>query len=234
MSRKTSSAKFPIKGFREGLLITIGEGEWEEMIDALLLQIDERSDFFRGAKIAIDIGERALNAAELGRLRDEMSGRGVSLCAVLGKSAMTQAVSESLGLSTEPQVLKQTKNEVGLALTGGEDAILIQKSIRSGMLVKYPGHVIVDGDVNPGAEILAGGSIYIWGKLRGTVHAGIGGAEGAVICALEMNSQNLRIANIGKIDYSFLSKLKKTPKKVYLEDTQLIIADWKQKLLSNK
>ncbi len=51
------------------------------------------------------------------------------------------------------------------------------------------------GDVNPGAEIIAAGSVVVWGRLRGLVHAGALGDVEAVICALELNPTQLRIAD---------------------------------------
>jgi len=220
--------RLPIKGFREGLLISIGAGSWEKASETLLEQIDDKSDFFKGAKIAIDVGEREVHASELGQLRDCLSERGVSLFAVLGKSAMTQAVSESLGFSTEKQILKQDRNGIGTALSGGEAAVLIRKTVRSGVSVKYPGHVIVDGDINPGGEVLAGGSVYVWGKIRGAVQAGIDGSKEAEICAMEINSKNIRIANIDNIDHYILDKIKKSPKRIYLKNSKLIITDWRE------
>jgi septum site-determining protein MinC len=53
----------------------------------------------------------------------------------------------------------------------------------------------VVGDVNAGAEIVADGSIIIWGRLRGTVHAGATGAAKALVCALELKPTLLRIAD---------------------------------------
>ena len=50
------------------------------------------------------------------------------------------------------------------------------------------------GDVNPGAEIIAGGSVIVWGRLRGMVHAGAGGDEKAIVCALDLAPTQLRIA----------------------------------------
>ncbi len=52
---------------------------------------------------------------------------------------------------------------------------------------KTPGSVVVLGDVNPGAEIIAGGNVIIWGRMRGTAQAGIDGDETAIVCALEMS-----------------------------------------------
>jgi septum site-determining protein MinC len=52
------------------------------------------------------------------------------------------------------------------------------------------------GDVNPGAEIVAGGNIIVWGALRGTAHAGAMGDEGAIICALELAPRQIRIGSL--------------------------------------
>jgi septum site-determining protein MinC len=54
--------------------------------------------------------------------------------------------------------------------------------------------VVVFGDVNPGAEIIAEGNVIIWGRLRGMVHAGAKGNRNAVICALDLSPTQLRIA----------------------------------------
>jgi septum site-determining protein MinC len=220
--------RYPIKGFKEGLLITLGEGNWQSVTKALLAQIDDRPDFFKGAKIAVDVGERAIHAAEMGLLRDKLSERGVSLFAVISKSTLTEAVAETLGLSTHKSLLKDRGENVRNAIIDGEKAVLLQKTLRSGTSVKYPGHVIIDGDVNPGSEIVAGGSIYIWGKLRGTAAAGVDGSENAVICALDFNPAGMRIANIVKEGQIIKLKIKKNPQKAFIHNGTITISDWKQ------
>jgi septum site-determining protein MinC len=220
--------KLQIKGFREGLLINLGEGDWKTVSTTLLGQIDDRADFFRGAKISIDVGERSVHAAEMGQLRDKLSERGVILFAVISKSLATEAVAESLGLATHKSVLKDNNETIKNALVEGEKAVLVQKTLRSGASIKYPGHVIVDGDVNSGAEIIAEGSIYIWGKLRGSTSAGINGMENTVICALDFNPEKMRIANIVREGQSMILKIKKIPQKAYIENGSIQISDWKQ------
>ena len=59
-----------IKGIREGLLVTLGDGgDWPTTSQALLGRIDRASDFFKGARLALGVGPRALSAADLGRHR---------------------------------------------------------------------------------------------------------------------------------------------------------------------
>ena len=74
--------------------------------------------------------------------------------------------------------------------------MVVKRTLRSGQVVKHPGHVIVVGDVNPGAEVLAGGDVFIWGRLRGVVHAGAAGDRGAIVCALDLAPSQLRIADL--------------------------------------
>jgi len=220
--------KFPIKGFKEGLLITLGEGDWGTVALTLLTQIDDKPDFFKGAKIAVDVGERVVHAAEMGLLRDKLSERGVSLFAVISKSNLTESVAETLGLSTHKSLLKDRGENIINASMDGEKAVLLQKTLRSGMSVKYPGHVVIDGDVNPGSEIVAGGSIYIWGKLRGTATAGADGSESAVICALDFNPAGMRIAHIVKEGQLIKLKIKKNPQKAFIHNGTIALSDWKQ------
>ena len=59
----------------------------------------------------------------------------------------------------------------------------------------YDGHVVVVGDVNPGAEVVASGDIVVMGALRGVAHAGARGEEAAVVVALQLQPLQLRIAH---------------------------------------
>ncbi len=221
-------SKFPIKGFREGLLVTLGEGDWQKLSDELFAQIDGNLEFFEGAKVAIDVEERRLKAAEVSKLRDNLADRKVTLFALLSKSPATEAVAETLGLSTKKSDLKSGAGELPRALHGGESALFIRKTLRSGASVKFAGDVIVDGDINPGAEILASGSIYVWGKLRGTAHAGIDGSKKEVIAALQIESSNLRIDNIDYQEPKIKVRIKKKAEKAFLDEKNLKIVDWDQ------
>lgn len=72
--------------------------------------------------------------------------------------------------------------------------VLIQRTLRSGQSIFYPGNVVVLGDVNPGAQVTATGDVIVVGALRGMVHAGAGGNEAAVVVAFRLEPTQLRIA----------------------------------------
>ena len=73
--------------------------------------------------------------------------------------------------------------------------ILVQRTLRSGQNLHYDGNVVVMGDVNPGAEIVASGHVLVMGSLRGLVHAGATGEEEATVTALHLAPTQLRIAS---------------------------------------
>ena len=68
-------------------------------------------------------------------------------------------------------------------------------TLRAGETLEAFNDVLIAGDVNPGAMVLAGGNIMIWGRLRGVAHAGKEGNECAKITALQLMPLQLRIAN---------------------------------------
>jgi septum site-determining protein MinC len=218
-----------IKGVRDGLLVTLGEGEWGELQTALLSHIQERAGFFQGARLALDVGNHILHAAELGNLRDRLSEMGISLWAVLSNSPTTEQTAQILGLATRiftPRPERATKS-TSVTHADGEPALLVRRTLRSGMRVTFQGNVIVLGDVNPGAEIIASGSILVWGRLRGVVHAGAEGDEKAVVGALDLHPMQLRIASIVSVTPE--RRGKSQPEMASIEDGQVVADPWDNK-----
>lgn len=74
----------------------------------------------------------------------------------------------------------------------------IFNSIRSGNREEYPGSLVICGDVNSGAEVIAGGNISILGTLRGVAHSGANGNVKAIITANTIEPTQIRIANLVK------------------------------------
>jgi septum site-determining protein MinC len=187
-----------IKGIREGLLLTIkpDAGEWTEMASRVAQRIDEQRAFFKGARVALDVGTRPVRHHELDSLKAVLTNREITLWAVVSASETTQAAARHLGLETTlityNEELETTPVDPEEAGTAG---VVIMRTLRSGRTIRNNGHVIVFGDVNPGAEIIAGGSVFVWGRVRGTVHAGANGDENAVVCALDLIPTQLRIAS---------------------------------------
>ena len=187
---------FQIKGLRDGLLITLAKGEWELLEPALLEHIQSQQAFFRGARVALDVGSVPFRVNELSALRDRLSEQGVSLWAVLSESPVTEKTAQLLGLATRiSKPRPEDQRKYASEELGEESALFVSKTVRSGNRIQFPGHVVVMGDVNPGAEIIADGNIIVWGRARGLIHAGASGNADAVICALDLSPMQLRIAD---------------------------------------
>lgn len=74
--------------------------------------------------------------------------------------------------------------------------LYLRKTIRSGQSISSDGNIVVIGDINPGAEIIAKGDITVWGILGGIAHAGSGGNNYARIRALKLNPVQIRIGEV--------------------------------------
>jgi septum site-determining protein MinC len=217
-----------IKGIRDGLLVTLSDGKWVDLQEVLLKNIQEQSGFFKGARLALDVGNQILHAAELGGLRDKLSDYEVTLWAVISNSPLTEQTAQVLGLATK--IFTPRPEKVGRLVVHhqeGDSALFLQKTLRSGTRIVHPGNVVVIGDVNPGAEIIASGNIVIWGKLRGVVHAGAEGNEKASIYALELVPMQLRIAS--KVAVTPQKKGKSGPEMAQIQNGQVVAMQWEAK-----
>jgi septum site-determining protein MinC len=218
-----------IKGIREGLLVTLNAGSWDEARQALFEHLDQQAEFLRGARLALDVGDQILKAAELGQLTREIARRELTLWAVLGNSPTTERSAQAFGLATR---LPKPKPEpvtpaVDTTVQDGESAVLVRRTLRSGFSLEHFGHVVVIGDVNPGAEVIATGDVVVWGRLRGMVHAGAEGNENAVVCALDLSPTQLRIA--GRIAITPKRRGKPQPEMARLLDGQVVAEAWEPK-----
>lgn len=184
-----------IKGIRDGLLAAFSDASWEEQRDALMLQIMERAAFFQGARLAMDVGSQVLKVNDLVDLRDWLSERNITLWAVVSESPTTETTAQLLGLATRISKPRPEEARHVLETIPDDTALFVPKTIRSGTRIEYPGNVVVYGDVNPGAEIIADGNVIVWGRVRGVIHAGAKGDRSAFICALDLSANQLRIAD---------------------------------------
>jgi septum site-determining protein MinC len=185
-----------IKGLRDGLLVSLDDAPWELQLAALISRVDAQPSFFQGARLALDVSSQVLKVDDLVSLRDQLSERGISLWAVISESPTTEKTSQLLGLATRISKPRPEESRVFAVDDLGEGtALFLDRTLRSGTRIEFAGHVVVLGDVNPGAEIVAEGNVIIWGRLRGMVHAGSKGNRVAVICALDFSPMQLRIAD---------------------------------------
>jgi len=103
----------------------------------------------------------------------------------------------------KPEPAPLPSPEVPAALAKKEDQaspelrqmLVVEKTLRGGQAIETEGSVIVFGNVNPGAQITAGGSVDVRGTCRGVIHAGAAGDVTAFIIADHLLPTQIRIAN---------------------------------------
>ncbi len=218
-----SNERITIKGTSSGLIINIGSGVWQGLLDELDELLTAKASFFKGGRVALRVGPRQLTRPQIESVGHILQQHEVTLWAVESDAPGTQEATVQLGLETElsprpaPEVVQP-----------GGNSILIQRTLRSGQVVQHAGHITIIGDVNPGAEVKAGGSVIVWGKLRGSVIAGNDPeySESAIVCALQLSPMQLRIgaciarapADDGNQDF--------LPEMASIQDGQIVAEAW--------
>jgi len=216
-----------IKGIRQGLLVTLGQGDWGAQLRELEVRLNANPAFFRGGRMALDVGAQELGLPQIERVRALLARHQVELWAVVSTSPFTEASVQELGLVIDLGPLRPRERQA--VPEGGEepfaDGLFVRRTLRSGQSLRHPGQIVVIGDVNPGAEVVAGGDIVVWGRARGIVHAGALGDEEAVICALDLSPTQLRIA--GHIARSPEEKRREpVPEMASVRDGQIVAVPW--------
>ncbi len=159
----------------KGVIVNLNpDFKYSSLKEALLEHVNGASDFFAGVDIYINISGCTFEFSQLQKIMEI-----VSRYEKVNKIYFTD---------------KEKVNENDLSYN--KDSILVKRTIRSGQRVKYPTNIVIVGDVNPGAEVIAAGDIIVLGKLRGVVHAGARGATDAQVVAFKLQPTQLRIASI--------------------------------------
>jgi septum site-determining protein MinC len=229
-----------IKGVGDGLTVTLGAGELDSLAGALDGRLTEQGKFFRGGRVALIVGEREMAPTDLERVSALFMRHKMTLWAVLSENEATREAARGLKLGTRlPGSGTELVGSVA-PLTEAVDpsaapkipseeeqpGLLVRGALRSGRVVETAGHVVVLGDVNPGAEIIAGGDVIVWGKLRGLVHAGAYGDRTAVVCALELVPTQLRIAEFISVPPGGPRDKDPVPEMASVRNEQIVAESW--------
>lgn len=171
----------------------------ETPIEAWLTDIDKllaRSQgFFTGKSVVIDVSDLPLTKDSFLSLLDELSKRDIRILGVEGANPSCidgRIPSLTRGKTAEPK--KEAAPEIATSAPAPASSILIDAPVRSGQQVVHPhGDVTVIGSVASGAEIIAAGSVHVYGTLRGRVLAGAYGNERARIFCRRLEAELMAI-----------------------------------------
>ncbi len=213
-----------IKGTREGVTVTIRDGSWPELMAHLATRLEATSGFFKGARVLIDVGSRPIDAPDMNIAGQLLAQHDMSLVSVISTNAETQAAARLAGYGlVAPEPSRAAADTMVLPSVEG---ILLRRTLRSGQVARHEGHIAVIGDVNAGAEIIAGGDVMVWGKVRGIVHAGAAGDQNAIVCALYLAPMQLRIGSLIARAPEGRETRPKAPEKAFVRDGLIVLEPW--------
>ncbi len=219
-----------IKGTKEGLIILVDpDQDHEEVKKKLLLKMESSKGFFKGAKFSFCNTTMESPAREY---RKELENICKQYGLIPSEDIHWPMGQKTLrGKKTIPFTPKTLEKGIVLPLrqqTQGlndmdpawEQAVLIQKILRSGQKIAAPENLVLLGHVHPGAEIQAGGSVLIAGTCQGSVQAGLNNKRDAVVMALSLNPCLLKIGPYLAAS-DLWPKQSKSPLVAYIQQEQI-------------
>ena len=202
--------------------------DWLEELDAWLRG---SSGFFAGRPVVLDLSAVTLTSSAISHLISELGTRGVRIMGLEGVGP------EKLGPSLPPLVSGGRPAPVEAVSARSEPAppppaperapasLVVESAIRSGQAIFHPdGDVTVLGSVGSGAEVMAGGSIHIYGTLRGRAMAGTSGNRQARIFCRNLEAELLAIDGYYRTAEDLDAELRTKPVQAWLADETLFIA----------
>jgi len=184
-----------IRGVKSGLQLSFAQGaDFDEVQANLLEKLETGSNFFiRGTTVYM---QKGVFSDEQNEALRRMFHRHGMLVSMEFKQPNFSAVPKTTPM-TYPEPAQNTAPEMQFKPQGNSGKMtVINKTIRGGQEVRTDSSVMICGNVNPGAQVIAGGSVDIRGTCRGMVHAGFYGDETAFVVADKLMPTQIRIANV--------------------------------------
>ncbi|MDU2066037.1 MAG: septum site-determining protein MinC [Sporomusaceae bacterium] len=175
------------KGYRDGIELIIDQSaDFSAILAQLRTKLESAANFFMaGAVVKVPTAPETFSESQKGQLYSLLADYGLTMQEVVPDESAALSEKE---LDTSDEFLGSESYQT--------NALVVRKTLRSGQVIKYTGSVVILGDVNPGAEVVADEDIMIFGVCRGIVHAGASGNEAATIMANRLQAMQIRIAGL--------------------------------------
>lgn len=213
-------------GTEYGLLMRL---QWDTALPSLLVELEEHLQqsptFFAGAQVFLEVGTHPVLRQDLDQLAIVLERYSVTLQGVvpaLAEGLERRPVAPAGGMIV-PSVVEAHKT-----------LHMERRTVRSGDKIAAEGHLIIIGDVNPGAEVIAGHNIFVWGSLKGSAYAGVPNHEEAVIAALHLVPIQLRIAGYIARAPEARSPTASVPELARIDQNAIVVETWERGRLFQK
>ncbi len=188
-----------IKGKNGRLEVAVDEQTpYSDIKAAITEKLSKNKDFFAGSEAKLVISGKEMTKAQRRELK-RLLAMDYDIYDLSFSGALSEMDAQVEVKQAQPEVQHSADPDVNLISKNYFNAksVFVSHTLRSGQRVECAGDVVVLGDVNIGAEVIAGGSVAVMGTLRGLVHAGATGRSDVVVAANALVPGQLRIS--GKI-----------------------------------
>lgn len=168
---------------KDEIIVRISEGaEYKEIIDCLNKKIPALKKLYKTEKTPILVTGKVLKNKEINEIKE-----------IIQKNIDVNVNFDSPKVLGLHGIKKTFEKEID-----NSETKFYKGSLRCGQKIEFEGSIVVLGDVNSGAEVIAGENIVILGVLRGLAHAGAKGNKKAIIASNLLDCPQIRISNIVK------------------------------------
>lgn len=172
---------------------TVPIQDWLQEIDATIAR---SPGFFAGRPVVVDLSSVDLSQSGIGHLLTSLQDRNIRVLGIEGveEARLTPSMPPLLSGGRSCVIEPSTPRKPDAKVETKPTSLLLESPVRSGQTVIFPdGDVTILGSVGSGAEVVAGGSIHIYGALRGRAMAGVNGHTTARIYCQKIEAELLAI-----------------------------------------
>ncbi|MGY4236317.1 septum site-determining protein MinC [Bradyrhizobium sp. USDA 4449] len=202
---------------------TVPIQDWLQEIDATIAR---SPGFFAGRPVVIDLSSVDLSQSGINHLLTSLGDRNIRVLGIEGveEARLTPSMPPLLS-GGRSCVVEQTAPKKSEAKAETKPtSLLLDSPVRSGQTIIFPeGDVTILGSVGSGAEVVAGGSIHVYGALRGRAMAGVNGHASARIFCQKIEAELLAIDGFYQTADDIDDALRGRPAQAWLEGSTMRI-----------
>ena len=209
-------------------LVLAPEPPAEDWLDALDAQISRSPSFFAGRPVVLDLAALPSDQPDVAGLLQRLNSRGIRIIGTEGAHPSWQGLEAWAPLhasGTRPARPIDVPDEPRPAPTQDSTSLLIDQPVRSGQSIVFEkGDVSIVGSVASGAEVIASGSIHVYGTLRGRAMAGLTGNHQARIFCRRLEAELLAIDGVYQTADDMNPALRGKPVQAWLAGEAMMLA----------
>lgn len=210
-----------IKGNKAGLMVYLDPAlPFEELLEAVKIKFRETAKFWGSAQMTLTLEGRELTGEEEVRIVNAISDNsGIEiLCLIDSDANRIERCEKALN-----DKLLELSSQTGQFYKG---------TLRNGDVLESETSIVIIGDVEKGARVMAKGNVIVLGALRGVVCAGVTGNENAVVVAFEMAPSQVKISDLYLEKASRGRSLGRGPMTVLVENGRICCEPIKKSFLN--